>query len=282
MRTSNEKKIPCSVPILTLNAQARLDQCLESVRDFGDVFLLDGNSTDATRDIARRHHIPVYKQVETDEANVAIKNFTEMRIKAESIARFDWILYMDSDEFISPKLAEEIREALFSDNIHRIFSVRKVALMGDRVVRYSFGASNFAPHLYNRRSGVYWKPGKLVHEKLTIPKNVRVIKLSGEIYSHAAPSYREALQKDDYYLSLTRQKMFASGQTVAIRPTLNSLAINFLRAGNIIYKSLKVYLRHGFRESLPPQHAWRYVRYHLAISVYCMRKLWIAAVKHKK
>lgn len=270
---SGAEKIECSVPILTLNAQAHLDQCFESVRDFADVFLLDGNSTDETHAIARRHHIPVYKQIDTGEANIAIKSFTEMRVKAESIAHFDWILYMDSDEFISPKLAKEIREALSSGDIRRIFSVRKVAIMEDRVVRYSFGASNFAPHLYNRRSGVYWKPGKLVHEKLTIPKNVRVEKLLGEIYSYAAPSYREALQKDDFYLSLTRQKMFASGQLIAIWPTLTSLVINFLRAGNIIYKSLKVYLRHGFRESLPPRHVWRYVRYHLVICWYCLKKV---------
>lgn len=278
----SQEKIQCSVPLLTLNSAAHLEQCLESVREFGDVFLLDGNSTDATSDIARRRRVPVYTQVDSDEPNVAIKSFTDMRVKAESIARFDWILYVDSDEFISPKLAEEIREALSSGGIRRIFSVRKVAIMGDRVVRYSFGASNFAPHLYNRKSGVYWKPGKLVHEKLIIPKDVRAVKLSSEIYSHASPSYRDALQKDDYYLSLTRRKMFAPGQLIAIRPTLASLVINFLRAGNIIYTSLKVYLRHGFRESLPPLHVWRYVRYHLVICAYCMRKLWIVAAKRKQ
>lgn len=276
------KKIECSVPILTLNSAAHLEQCLESVRDFADVFLLDGNSTDATHSIARRYAVPVYRQIDTNESNIEISNFTDMRVRGEHLARFDWILYLDSDEFISNKLADEICEALSSGNSKRIFTAPKIAIMGTRVVRHSFNAPDYAPHLYNRKSGVFWKPGKLVHEKLVIPKDVRVVKLSGELYSHFISSYGEALKKDDFYLSLTRRRMFAPGQPRAIKASVSSLWINFMRAGNIFYKSLNVYLRYGFRESLPPLHAWRYVRYHLAICAYCILKLWVGLHGAKK
>ncbi len=276
---SSQEKIQCSVPLLTLNSAVHLAQCLESVRDFGDVFLLDGNSTDRTLDIARRHSIPVYKQQDTDEPNVAIASFTDMRLKAEKLSRCDWILYLDSDEFISPELADEIRLSLSSNDPKRIFIVHKIAIMGKRVVRHSFNTPTYVPHLYHRRSGVAWKPGKLVHEKLTIPKDAREVQLRGAIYSYMTPSYREALTKDNYYLSLTRQKMIAPGQAVAVRPTFTSLWVNFLRAGNILCKSLAVYLRHGFKESLPPLHVWRYVRYHLVICTYCVRKLWAARAR---
>lgn len=267
------EKIKCSVPILTLNSAAHLEQCLGSLLDFADVFLLDGNSTDETQSIARQYGIPVHQQSENNEPNVKIKSFTDMRLKAQHLARFDWILYLDSDEFISPQLTKEIREVLFSEDIKRVFTIPKVAIVGQRVVRYSFNIPNHAPHLYNRRSGVEWKPGKLVHEKLFIPNDVKIVKLTGEFYSYFISSYNEAVKKDNYYLSLTRQKMFTPGQG---RPKkiiiFASLWLNFLRAGNIFYKSLKMYLYHGFRESLPPQHAWRYVRYHLILCWYCLWK----------
>lgn len=270
----NGEKIKCSVPILTLNAAAHLQQCLESVRDFADVFLLDGNSTDATQSIARSRNIPVYKQVDSDQANVKIENFSAMRIKAEGLARFDWIFGLDADEYISPKLEAQIRSALDSPDIQRVFSVPKVAIMGNRVVRHSFNSPDHAPRLYHRRSGVAWKKAKLVHEKLHIPGAVRLVKLSGEVYSYVSASYRDAVKKDNYYLSLTRLKMFAPGQAGPIkRAALRSLWLNFLRAGNVLYKSIKTYLRHGFQESLPPGHAWRYVRYHLIICWYCLVKV---------
>ncbi len=268
------EKIQCSVPILTLNAAAHLEECMESVRDFADVFLLDGNSTDGTQSIAGRRHVPVYKQVDTDETNVKITNFSAMRIKAESLARFDWIFGLDADEYISAELVREIRAALATEDIERVFLVPKVAIMGTRVARYSFNTPDHAPRLYHRRSGVSWKKAKLVHEKLYLPPRVRRVELSGEVYSYVTVSYREAVKKDNYYLSLTRQKMFASGQSGnPRRAALRSLLLNFLRAGNVLYKSLEVYSRHGFRESLPPIHVWRYVRYHLVICWYCALKI---------
>lgn len=275
-KSVSAEKIKCSVPILTLNAAAHLRECLESVNDFADVFLLDGNSTDDTLEIARSRNIPVYKQVDSDQPNVRIENFSAMRIKAEKFARFDWIFGLDADEYISPELAAQVREALASQDSLRVFSAPKAAIMGKRVVRYSFNAPDHAPRLYHRRSGVSWKQAKLVHEKLHIPATARLLKLSGEVYSYVNPNYREAVKKDDYYLSLTRRKMFAPGQTGRMRrAAFYSFWLNFLRAGNVLYKSLKVYYRHGLKQSLPPAHAWRYVRYHLIICWYCLVKIMI-------
>ena len=106
------RKIPCSIPILTLNSEKHLKQCLESVKDFDDAFLVDGNSTDKTLEIAKEFGVKVYKQVETDEPNVKIKNFTEVRIKAFNLTKYDWYLDLDSDEYLSENLVKKIREII--------------------------------------------------------------------------------------------------------------------------------------------------------------------------
>ena len=62
-----KEKIPCSVSILTLNSANGLRACLESLKDFGEIIICDGNSTDDTRDIARSFGAKVIKQYDTDE-----------------------------------------------------------------------------------------------------------------------------------------------------------------------------------------------------------------------
>ena len=52
-------KIKCSVPLLTLNSEKTLARCFESVKDFEDILIVDGNSTDTTHDIAKKFGIPI-------------------------------------------------------------------------------------------------------------------------------------------------------------------------------------------------------------------------------
>ncbi|OGF27366.1 hypothetical protein A2477_03960 [Candidatus Falkowbacteria bacterium RIFOXYC2_FULL_47_12] len=268
-------KIPCSISILTLNSGKNLRRCLESVKDFDDVYILDGNSTDDTIAIAQEFDVPVYKQYDTDEKNVRIKDFTEMRKKADSLRKHDWLLLVDSDEYLSAGFVAEVRSVLNANpDVKTAYYVVKKVIMGNRIIEHSFHESSYILRLYNMQSGAAWKGSKMVHEKLYLPDDVKIVKLTQPCYSYFIPSYREAVKKDNYYLFLTRQKMFAPGASRTAKMVLVSASLrNFLRAGNVVYKSLKVYCRHGFRYSLPPQHVWRYVRYHVIISYYRFRQI---------
>lgn len=268
-------KIPVSAAILTLNSGKTLRRCLESVKDFDDIYILDGNSTDDTLAIAREFSIPVYKQYDTKEKNVRIKNFTEIRIKADSLRRHDWIFWVDSDEHASAELAGGIRTILAGNpDVKTAYYAVKKMVMGDRVIEYSFNEAPYTMRLYNTRSGIVWKGAKVVHEKLFFPEDIKIVNLPYPCYSHFMPSYRQAVKKDDYYLSLVRQKIFQKDGRAKSKKIIALAAIkNFLRAGYIAYKSLRMYIRHGFAQSLPIRHVWRYVRYHLIISYYRLREL---------
>lgn len=268
------EKINCSVPILTLNSEKYLEKCLESLKDFKDVFLLDGNSTDNTSAVAKKYGIKIYKQVETNEKNIKIDNFSSMRIKANNLAECDWILYLDSDEFIEKKLAEEIKEALYKADFKTIFYIQKKAIMGDKIIHHSFNYPSHSPKLFNKKSGVAWKKSKLVHEQLYIPDDIKSIKFNYCIYSYFPKSYQKCLEKDNYYLSLVRKKIFLGKRQKSKKSIIfRAFVINFLRAGNIIFKSIKVYTRYGFKHSLPPIHVYRYARYHIIISYYRLKQL---------
>jgi glycosyltransferase involved in cell wall biosynthesis len=113
---ATREKIPASVGILTLNNVRDLPRALESVEAFDDLYICDGNSTDGTQDIARSHGARVVKQVETDEPMQKITDFGAVRTLCWKAAKYDWYFRLDSDEYLSPGVAEEIRAIVADPN----------------------------------------------------------------------------------------------------------------------------------------------------------------------
>lgn len=109
-----DNKINCSVEILTRNSAKTLERCLESVKDFAEILVLDGNSTDGTVEIAKRYSTRIIKQYETNEPNVVIKDYSEIRNKGLKFASYDWFMFIDSDEYLSKEAVEEIRSIVES------------------------------------------------------------------------------------------------------------------------------------------------------------------------
>lgn len=272
--TKTNQKINCSVPLLTLNSEKYLEECLDSLKNFSDVFLLDGNSADKTLEIAKKYNIPVYKQVKTDEPNVRIADFSAMRRKAISLSKENWILILDSDEFLSPELASEIKNILAKNNNPKIaYSISNQNIINNKIIKYSFNEYCYV-RLFHKQSGIEWTKNKVVHEKLKIPNDVKVEKLKNIFFSYT-PNYAKCREKDNHYLALVKKKIMNADKPKNRLLILKSLVINFLRAGSIILKSLKVYLRHGFKHSIPPKEVYRYVRYFLIISYLRLRQLFL-------
>ena len=161
------QKIPCSVPILTLNAEKHLEQCLQSLVDFEDVFIVDGNSTDRTQEIARKYNRPIYKQIDTDEPNVRIKDFTAVRNRAYSFIKTDWLFDLDSDEYLSPELIEELR-TLFASQLgpNAAYQISHKLLFGSQKTEYAFFYPAYVVRLYTPKSGVALTKGKKIHESV--------------------------------------------------------------------------------------------------------------------
>ena len=92
---------PLSCYVLTLNSERRLRQVLESVRDVADeILVVDSGSTDATIACAEQFGARIVMR--------PFDNFRNQRVFAEANCRYDWILQIDSDEVVSPRLAETI------------------------------------------------------------------------------------------------------------------------------------------------------------------------------
>ena len=96
---------------MTYNWEADIGPCLESVADLADeVFIVDSFSTDRTLEIARQYTSNIHlHQFENFAAqrNWALDNLP---------MRHKWVLHLDADERLTPRLREEIRELLGRDS----------------------------------------------------------------------------------------------------------------------------------------------------------------------
>jgi len=95
----SDKKIPASVGILTLNSGKTLRRALNSLTDFAEIIVCDGNSTDDTLEIAREYGAKIIRQYDSDDLICAAKRTrpmsgTEICRRPVSTGIFLWIPMM--------------------------------------------------------------------------------------------------------------------------------------------------------------------------------------------
>lgn len=262
-------KIPCTVGILTLNSEAVLARCLESVKDFAEILILDGNSTDRTREIAVSHGARVEKQMETDEPNVRIQDFAAVRNKMLGLAKQPWFFDLDSDEYISPGLATKIRElARVEADGWTAYSVPRVAIVNGKLVRHAFFYPDRYTRLYKPSAGYHFHPQKKVHEKLIIPDSCVVEEINECVY---APwkTVEEMKGKNTAYLKIVADKMADKGtrNTPRLRWMSAAGAVrNAARSFQVRTKSWAIAQRYPREECLPSEYVNLFSDYHLQLA----------------
>src|SRR6202140_2229748 len=105
-RTVPAGKLPVSVIIPVRNEAKNLPRCLQALRNAGEVYVIDSQSTDDTVEIARSHGAKVvqfhYRGGWPKKRQWAMNTLP---------LAYDWILLLDADEMLTPELVEEIRQA---------------------------------------------------------------------------------------------------------------------------------------------------------------------------
>ncbi len=140
------EKIPCSAGILTFNSAKTLRRALESVKDFDDIVLCDGGSTDETLALAAQYGARVIAQdPQFKNDNGTLKNYAGVRNQLMDAAKNPWILYIDADEAASPQLVEEIREVAAKESPCAGYLLPEQFIVAGRVIAY---ASNYPGYQY--------------------------------------------------------------------------------------------------------------------------------------
>jgi glycosyltransferase involved in cell wall biosynthesis len=107
--------IPLSVFVLAGNEELNIAKCLASVVGWADdIFVVDSNSQDNTNDIAAQFGVTVVNNTYIDHASQLAWAFSNLPLKN------DWVLFLDADNVVSPKLKGLITKEIQSPRAQEV------------------------------------------------------------------------------------------------------------------------------------------------------------------
>jgi glycosyltransferase involved in cell wall biosynthesis len=128
-------RAPLAVLVVTRNEEANLERCLLSVHGFaGQIFVIDSESGDRTREIAARYadevHVLAY-----DHSRI-IPWIFQWGLDHLPI-RHDWVLILEADQALPPALCQEIAALLARPEIAEAgFYIRRRQIFRGRPIRF--------------------------------------------------------------------------------------------------------------------------------------------------
>lgn len=204
-----------SACIITLNEEANLPRCLESIQDVVDeIIIVDSGSTDRTNFIATDFNARFIR----NEWNgyVAQKNF------AISKAKFNWVLSLDADEELSHELNESLSALKLNEHSEQVtgYEMSRVVQYQGSWIRFGDWYPDTLVRLFRKDSAQF--AGGQVHERLEVQGTVKPIK--GEIIHHSFKDEADYLERMDHYSTLWAEQKKADGASAsALSPYTHSL-----------------------------------------------------------
>ena len=181
-----------------------LPDTLDTLHDFGEVFIYDNGPTPDLANLCSK--FPNVR-VETGE----FMGFGPTRNHAASLARFDWILAIDADECLDPKLRNVIRNLPLGKK-NTVYQLRRSNHLLGKRLRFGSHASDKIVRLYHKNHAAF--NDAMVHEKVGASKEAKLQILPGHLEHYQISSLYEGIQKMNIYTEISAK----SGPTLPANP----------------------------------------------------------------
>lgn len=206
-----------SAVVVTLNEEANIVDCLQSL-DFADeIVVVDSQSIDSTVELARKFTDKVYQ--------VRFEGFGKLKNDAAAKANCDWILSVDADERVSPQLAEEIVEIVRRNDSHSGYLLPRKTFFLGRWITHGGWYPGHVLRLFRKDKGTF--NHFLVHEYVSV--NGEVGKLKADLLHYSDPNLKHYLAKLDKFTSLSAQSLYDEGRRAGVGDLLFRPAFMFLK-----------------------------------------------------
>jgi glycosyltransferase involved in cell wall biosynthesis len=190
-----------TVIVLTHNDEEHIVDCLELLKFADELIVVDDESTDRTVELARKFTNKVFIRPLNN-------NFSNQRNFALNNAHNQWILFVDSDEFVSDKLRGEILLKIKSKNATGYYLKRIDFMWGRKILHGEVGEIKLLR--LARKDAGRWH-GK-VHEKWEV--NGTVESLIHPLIHSPHQSVKEFIFDVDNYSTLRANELLESNTSV--------------------------------------------------------------------
>lgn len=186
-----------SVVILTKNAENSIQQAIESVSWADEVIVVDDNSTDTTHKIVKDHKALLW--------NHALENdFSQQRIFGLEKAKGDWVLFIDDDERVSPKLRDEIRKEIARNETTICgYYIKRIDIVWGKELKHGETGNATFLRLARKNFGIWKDP---VHEYWDIQGRTPTLK--NPLYHNPHKNISEFIRKINLYSTIRANYLF--------------------------------------------------------------------------
>ncbi|MCQ9208911.1 MAG: glycosyltransferase family 2 protein [Omnitrophica bacterium] len=216
-----ENKIPLSVVIIAKNEEVNIKDCLESVKWANEIIVVDDGSQDKTVEIAQGYTDRIFQKKMDIEGR--------HRNWAYSQARNSWVLSLDADERVTPKLKEEISKTIADPGEFKGFAIPRKNYIGNYWLRYG-GWYPSAQFKLFKKEDFRWEEVE-VHPRALLDGAWG--KLTGDIIHYSYKDFEDFLNKMNKQTTLEAVKWLKDkrrmGLTRALRRSLDRFLRSYLR-----------------------------------------------------
>lgn len=247
-----------SVVYATRNEEENIARSIASVKDIADeIIVVDENSTDNTRDIAEKNGAKVFLEPHHDIFHIT-------KQKALEKAKSEWILQLDADEIVTPKLSKEITDVInggsssvpINDFANKLFE-RHQKLIEERDGKVGSSTGEIVGYFIPRKNIFLGKP--LIHAGVYPDGVIRLIKKGKARFPQK--SVHEQIQLDGEVSWLSHDLLHYDS------PTLHRYLSRLNR-----YTDLKA---QELNESKTPKTIWTFLQFTLLHPIYYFLLLFI-------
>ena len=213
-------RLAVSVIVPVRNEAKNLPRCLQALRNVGEVYVIDSQSTDDTVVIARSHGARVVQFHYQG-------GWPKKRQWAMNTLPFahDWILLLDADEVLTPELTEEIRGVIQNPAVDGYSVLLRIWFLG-RVLRHG-DVGLWKLSLFRRSKGHYEcrlrdqdasMADMEVHEHVVVEGTTG--KLRNPLIHHNVESLSRYVQKHNEYSNWESRVLLQGGHDKELPPSL--------------------------------------------------------------
>jgi glycosyltransferase involved in cell wall biosynthesis len=214
-----------SACVIVYNEERKIRRCLQSLTWCDEIIVVDSFSTDNTPAVAREFTDKVYQH--------EWLGYVGQRNLVRGHARNDWILYLDSDEEVSPGLRDEIlAEFAKPENPFVGYEFPRIVYFLGRWILHGEWYPDVKLRLFHKNFGR--TEGIEPHDRVAV--NGPVKRLRNPVWHYTYDDIRDQNDQANRFSTITAQQKFVqdsgfSWLDLLFRPPLRFIKGYFLRGG---------------------------------------------------
>jgi glycosyltransferase involved in cell wall biosynthesis len=201
-------KISLSVVIIVKNEASNIKDCLESVQWADDIIVVDDMSTDRTVEIAKEYTNRIFSRKMDVEGR--------HRNWAQAQATNVWVLNLDADERVTPKLKEELINTIANPFEFSAFSIPRRNYIGDYWVKHGGFYPSAQLRLF-KKENFRWEEDE-IHPRAVLHGSCGHLK--GDIVHYSYKNFEHFLNKVNGQTTLEAAKWFREKRKIGIGKAL--------------------------------------------------------------